>query len=52
MAVFSEKTDAPHLRNQSMVAICHEAVTLKIRSRSPKSNKLRSCPIYIGLEIW
>ena len=39
--VFSEKTDVPHLPNQSMVALLsHEAVTLKIRSRSPKSNKL------------
>ena len=37
IAVFSEKTDVPHLPNQSMVAI---SVTLKIRSRSPKSNKL------------
>ena len=32
IAVFSEKTDVPHLPN-------HEAVTLKIRARSPKSNK-------------
>ena len=41
IAVFSEKTDVPHLPNQSMVAIIsHEAVTLKIRSRSSNSNKL------------
>ena len=36
--VFSEKTDVPHLPNQSIVAI--SAVTLKIRSRSTNSNKL------------
>ena len=38
IAVFSEKTDDPHLPNQ--FSFSHEAVTLKIRSRSPKSNKL------------
>ena len=30
----------------------HEAVTLKIRSRSPKSNKLLILSIHIGLQIW
>ena len=42
IAVISEKTDVPHFPNQSMVAtnFSDEAVTLKIRSRSPKSNKL------------
>ena len=31
----------------------HEAVTLKIRSKSPKSNTLLILyPIYIGLQIW
>ena len=40
IAVFSEKIVVPHLPNQSSGDFSHEAVTLKIRSRSPKSNKL------------
>ena len=40
IAVLSEKTDVPHIPNQSMVANSVKAVILKIRSKSPKSNKL------------
>ena len=42
IAVFSEKTDVPYPKTRFHDWNCHhhEAVTLKIRARSPKSNKL------------
>ena len=41
IAVFSEKTDVPYfLKPVHSGKFSHEAVTLKIRTRSPKSNKL------------
>ena len=66
IAVFSEKTDVPHLQNQSMVAISVMKLwpwKLKNRSRSPKPNQhfnMSQCHIHANLveicqpvhEIW
>ena len=53
IAVFSEKTDVPHLPNQSMVEI--SAMMLwpwKLVQGHQNLISYWSCPIYIGLQIW
>ena len=63
IAVFSEKTDVPHLPNQSMVAISvmklwpwklgqgHQNL-IKLGQGHQNLISYWSCPIYIGLQIW
>ena len=52
IAVFSEKTDVPHLPNQSMVAISVMKLwPWKLGQGHQNLISYWSCPIYIGLQI-
>ena len=53
IAVFSEKTDVPHLPNQSMVAISVMKLwPWKLGQGHQNLISYWSCPVYIGLQIW
>ena len=53
IAVFSEKTDVPHLPNQSMVVISVMKLwPWKLGQGHQNLILYWSCPIYIGLQIW
>ena len=53
IAVFSEKTDVPHLPNQSMEAISVMKLwPWKLGQRHQNWISYWSCLIYIGLQIW
>ena len=53
IAVFSEKTDVPHLPNQSMVAISVMKLWFwKLGQGHQNLISYWSCPIYIDLQIW
>ena len=53
IAVFSEKTDVPHLPNQSMVAISvMKRWLLKLGQSHQTLINYWSCPIYTDLQIW
>ena len=53
IAVFSEKTDVPHLPNQSMVAISVMKLwPWKLGQGHQNLISYWSCPINIGLQIW
>ena len=53
IAVFSEKTDVPHLLNQSTVAISVMNLwPLKLGQGHQNLISYWSCPTYIGLQIW
>ena len=53
IAVVSEKTDVPHLPNQSMVAISVTKLwPWKLGQGHQNWTSYRSCLIYIGLQIW
>ena len=53
IAVFSEKTDVPHLPNQPMVAISVMKLwPCNLGQGHQNLISYWSCPIYIGLQIW
>ena len=53
VAVFSEKTDFPHLPNQSMVAISVMKLwPWKLGQGHQNLISYWYCPIYIGFQIW